>query len=137
MAATLAEGRTVLENAAKEPEIVDLAECLVAMGARIEGAGSDRIVVEGVERLGGGEHAVVADRIEAGTFLVAAAMTGGAITATHARPDTMGVVLDKLREAGAALECGEDRIQLEMRGRPRQVNKLGRASCRERVCPYG
>jgi len=122
MAATLAEGRTVLENAAKEPEIVDLAECLVAMGARIEGAGSDRIVVEGVERLGGGEHAVVADRIEAGTFLVAAAMTGGAITATHARPDTMGVVLDKLREAGAALECGEDRIQLEMRGRPRAVN---------------
>jgi len=122
MAATLAEGRTVLENAAKEPEIVDLAECLVAMGARIEGAGSDRIVVEGVERLGGGEHAVVADRIEAGTFLVAAAMTGGAITATHARPDTMDVVLDKLREAGAALECGEDRIQLEMRGRPRAVN---------------
>ncbi|TAK40172.1 MAG: UDP-N-acetylglucosamine 1-carboxyvinyltransferase [Lysobacteraceae bacterium] len=122
MAAILAEGRTVLENAAKEPEIVDLAECLVAMGARIEGAGSDRIVVEGVERLGGGEHAVVADRIEAGTFLVAAAMTGGAITATHARPDTMGVVLDKLREAGAALECGEDRIQLEMRGRPRAVN---------------
>src|SRR5690606_7862450 len=77
MAATLAEGRTVLENAAREPEIVDLAECLVAMGAKIEGAGSDRIVVEGVERLGGAEHRVVADRIEAGTFLVAAAMTGG------------------------------------------------------------
>ena len=122
MAATLAEGRTVLENAAREPEIVDLAECLVAMGARIEGAGSDRIVVEGVERLDGGEHAVVADRIEAGTFLVAAAMTGGAVTATHARPDTMSVVLDKLRDAGAALECDGDRIHLEMRGRPCAVD---------------
>src|SRR5690606_20938758 len=122
MAATLAEGRTVLENAAKEPEIVDLAECLAMMGARIEGAGSDRIVVDGVERLDGGEHAVVADRIEAGTFLVAAAMTGGAITATHARPDTMGAVLDKLREAGAELECDGDRIRLEMRQRPRAVD---------------
>jgi UDP-N-acetylglucosamine 1-carboxyvinyltransferase len=122
MAATLAEGRTVLENAAREPEIVDLAECLVAMGARIEGAGSDRIVVEGVERLDGGEHTVVADRIEAGTFLVAAAMTGGSVTATHARPDTMGVVLDKLRDAGAALDCDGDRIHLEMQGRPRAVD---------------
>ena len=122
MAATLAEGRTVLENAAKEPEIVDLAECLVMMGAKIEGAGSDRIVVEGVERLSGGEHPVVADRIEAGTFLVAAAMTGGTITATHARPDTMGVILDKLRDAGAILECEDDRIHLAMRGRPRAVN---------------
>ena len=122
MAATLAEGRTVLENAAKEPEIVDLAECLVMMGAKIQGAGSDRIVVEGVERLSGGEHSVVADRIEAGTFLVAAAMTGGAVTATHARPETMGVILDKLREAGARLECEDDRIHLEMRGRPHAVN---------------
>ena len=122
MAATLAEGRTVLENAAREPEIVDLAECLVAMGAKIEGAGSDRIVVEGVERLGGAEHRVVADRIEAGTFLVAAAMTGGAVTATHARPDTMGGVLDKLRDAGAMLDCDGDRIHLEMRGRPRAVD---------------
>ena len=123
MAATLAEGRTVLENAAKEPEIVDLAECLVMMGAKIEGAGSDRIVVEGVERLRGGEHSVVADRIEAGTFLVAAAMTGGAITATHARPDTMVAVLDKLREAGAAIDCDGDRIRLDMDGRrPRAVN---------------
>ena len=122
MAATLAEGRTVLENAAKEPEIVDLAECLAMMGARIEGAGSDRIVVEGVERLDGGEHTVVADRIEAGTFLVAAAMTGGAITATHARPDTMGAVLDKLREAGAELECDGDCIRLEMRQRPHAVD---------------
>ena len=123
MAATLAEGRTVLDNAAKEPEIVDLAECLVMMGAKIEGAGSDRIVVEGVERLNGGEHSVVADRIEAGTFLVAAAMTGGAITATHARPDTMDAVLDKLREAGAELECDGDRISLDMHGRrPRAIN---------------
>ena len=123
MAACLAEGRTVLDNAAKEPEIVDLAECLVMMGAKIEGAGSDRIVVEGVERLNGGEHSVVADRIEAGTFLVAAAMTGGAITATHARPDTMGAVLDKLREAGAAIDCDGDRIQLDMAGRrPRAVD---------------
>ncbi|MDG6348187.1 UDP-N-acetylglucosamine 1-carboxyvinyltransferase [Luteimonas sp. 8-5] len=123
MAATLAEGRTVLENAAMEPEIVDLAQCLVAMGARIEGAGSGRIVVEGVERLHGGEHAVVADRIECGTFLVAAAMTGGAITATHSRPDTMDAVLDKLREAGAELDCDGDRISLDMHGRrPRAVN---------------
>jgi len=122
MAATLAEGRTVIENAAREPEIVDLAECLMAMGARIEGAGSDRIIVEGVERLQGGEHEVVADRIEAGTFLVAAAMTGGAVTATHARPDTMGAVLDKLRDAGASLDCDGDRIHLEMRGRPRAVD---------------
>jgi UDP-N-acetylglucosamine 1-carboxyvinyltransferase len=122
MAATLAEGRTVIENAAREPEIVDLAECLMAMGARIEGAGGDRIVVEGVERLDGGEHTVVADRIEAGTFLVAAAMTGGAITATHARPDTMDAVLDKLRDAGADLDCDGDRIHIEMRGRPRAVD---------------
>ena len=123
MAATLAEGRTVLENAAMEPEIVDLAECLVAMGARIEGAGSGRIVVEGVERLHGGEHGVVADRIEAGTFLVAAAMTGGRVTLTHARPDTMDAVLDKLRDAGAELECDGDRITVDMHGRrPRAVD---------------
>jgi UDP-N-acetylglucosamine 1-carboxyvinyltransferase len=117
MAATLAEGRTVLENAAMEPEIVDLAECLAEMGARIEGAGTGRIVVEGVERLHGGEHRVVADRIEAGTFLVAAAMTGGRVTLTHARPDTMDSVLDKLRDAGAALECDGDRVTLDMEGR--------------------
>ena len=123
MAATLAEGRTVLDNAAMEPEIVDLAECLVAMGARIEGAGTGRIVVEGVERLRGGEHSVVADRIEAGTFLVAAAMTGGRVTLTHARPDTMDAVLDKLRDAGAELECDGDRITLDMHGRrPRAVD---------------
>jgi len=123
MAATLAEGTTVLENAAMEPEIADLAECLRAMGARIEGAGTPRIVVEGVDRLHGGTHAVVADRIEAGTFLVAAAMTGGSIVATHARPDTMDAVLEKLREAGAEIAVDGDRIALDMHGRrPRAVN---------------
>ncbi len=128
MAAALAEGTTVLENAAMEPEIVDLADCLNAMGARISGQGSARIVVEGVERLHGCEHAVVADRIECGTFLVAAAMTGGRVTATHARADTMDAVLDKLREAGAdiAIETTSDagdRITLDMHGkRPRAVN---------------
>ena len=123
MAAALAEGTTVLENAAMEPEIVDLAECLVAMGARIEGAGTHKITIEGVEKLSGCEHAVVADRIETGTFLVAAAMTGGRITATHARPDTLDAVLDKLREAGAAIDIDGDRITLDMHGkRPRAVN---------------
>jgi len=123
MAATLAEGRSVIENAAMEPEIVDLAECLIAMGARITGAGTGRIEVEGVERLHACEHSVVADRIEAGTFLVAAAMTGGRVTITHARPDTMDAVLDKLRDAGAQLDCDGDRITLDMRGRrPKSVD---------------
>ncbi|MFT4180152.1 MAG: UDP-N-acetylglucosamine 1-carboxyvinyltransferase [Thermomonas sp.] len=123
MAAALAEGTTVLENAAMEPEIVDLAECLIAMGARIEGAGTPRITIEGVEKLSGCAHAVVADRIECGTFLVAAAMTGGRITATHARPDTMDAVLDKLREAGAEIGIEGDRITLDMQGkRPHAVN---------------
>lgn len=123
MAATLAQGTSVLENAAMEPEIVDLAECLKALGAKIEGAGSNRIVVEGVERLHGGAHHVVPDRIETGTFLVAAAMTGGRITARRARPDTMDAVLDKLKEAGAELDCDGDCITLDMHGRrPRAVN---------------
>ncbi|HPW12245.1 MAG TPA: UDP-N-acetylglucosamine 1-carboxyvinyltransferase [Thermomonas sp.] len=123
MAAALAEGTTVLENAAMEPEIVDLADCLVAMGARIEGAGTSRIVIEGVDALQGCEHAVIADRIETGTFLVAAAMTGGRVTATHARPDTLDAVLDKLREAGADIGIDGDRITLDMQGkRPRAVN---------------
>ncbi len=123
MAAALADGTSVLENAAMEPEIVDLAECLVAMGARIEGAGTSRITIEGVERLHGCEHAVVADRIETGTFLVAAAMTGGSIVATHARPDTLDAVLEKLREAGASISVDGDRIALDMQGqRPRSVN---------------
>ena len=123
MAAALAEGTTVLENAAMEPEIVDLAACLVAMGAKIEGAGTSRIVIEGVQALHGCEHAVIADRIETGTFLVAAAMTGGRVTATHARPDTLDAVLDKLREAGAEIFIDGDRITLDMHGkRPRAVN---------------
>lgn len=123
MAAALADGTTVLENAAMEPEIVDLAQCLVALGARIEGAGTARITIEGVERLQGGQHSVVADRIEAGTFLVAAAMTGGRIVARAARPDTMDAVLDKLREAGAHIECEGDTITLDMHGkRPRAVD---------------
>ena len=123
MAATLAEGTTVLENAAMEPEIVDLAECLRAMGAQIEGEATGRITIHGVERLHGGSHSVVADRIETGTFLVAAAMTGGRITAHHARPDTMDAVLDKLVEAGASIECVGDRITLDMQGRrPRAVD---------------
>mgnify|MGYP001016450846 FL=1 len=123
MAAALAEGTTVLENAAMEPEIVDLAECLVAMGAKIEGAGTHKITIEGVEKLHGCDHAVVADRIETGTFLVAAAMTGGRVTATHARPDTLDAVLDKLREAGAEITADGDRIALDMHGkRPRAVN---------------
>jgi len=113
----------VLENAAMEPEIIDLAVCLRAMGAQIEGEGTGRIVVEGVERLHGASHSVVPDRIETGTFLVAAAMTGGRITATHARPETLDAVLDKLREAGAVIDCTSDSITLDMGGRrPHAVN---------------
>ena len=101
MAAALAEGTSVLENAAMEPEIVDLADCLNALGANIEHAGSGRIVVHGVERLHGGNHHVLPDRIETGTFLVAAAMTGGRVTVRCARPDTLDAVIDKLKQAGA------------------------------------
>ena len=123
MAACLAQGTSVLENAAMEPEIVDLADCLVAMGADIEGAGSGRIIVRGVERLHGGSHSVLPDRIETGTFLIAAAMTGGRVTTRRSRPDTLDAVLDKLREAGAELDCVDDRITLDMRGRrPKAVN---------------
>ena len=123
MAAALAEGTSVLENAAMEPEIVDLAECLQAMGARIEGAGSGRIVVHGVERLHGAAHAVVPDRIETGTFLVAAAMTGGRVTTRNSRPDTLDAVLAKLRQAGADIAVDGDRISLDMHGRrPRAVD---------------
>ncbi|MGB6242965.1 MAG: UDP-N-acetylglucosamine 1-carboxyvinyltransferase [Castellaniella sp.] len=119
MAATLAEGRTVLENAACEPEVVDLARLLIAMGAHIEGHGTDRIVIEGVERLHGAHHRVVPDRIEAGTFLCAVAATGGDITLRRAAPDTLGAVLDKLRDAGLDITTGPDWIRARMTGRPR------------------
>ncbi len=122
MAATLADGETVIENAAREPEIVDLAAALVAMGARIEGAGTDRVIVRGVEQLHGATHRVMADRIEAGTFLCAVAATGGEVTLTRARPATMDATLDKLREAGASIEVSGDRIRLSMSRRPRAVN---------------
>ncbi|HRO62793.1 UDP-N-acetylglucosamine 1-carboxyvinyltransferase [Thermomonas sp.] len=123
MAAALAEGRTILENAAMEPEISDLADCLNAMGAKITGAGTPRIVVEGVERLSGCTHRVIADRIETGTFLVAAAMTGGRVTTTGARPHTLDAVLGKLREAGAEITVEKDHITLDMHGqRAKSVN---------------
>ncbi|MDY0309281.1 MAG: UDP-N-acetylglucosamine 1-carboxyvinyltransferase [Castellaniella sp.] len=119
MAATLAEGRTVLENAACEPEIIDLANVLIAMGAHIEGHGTDRIVIEGVERLHGASHRIVPDRIEAGTFLCAVAATGGDITLRQVDPDTLGAVLDKLRDAGLDITTGPDWIRARMTGRPR------------------
>ncbi len=122
MAAVLADGITVLENAAREPEVVDLAQCLIAMGAKIEGAGTDKIVIEGVDQLHGARYSVMPDRIESGTFLVAAASTGGHITLTGARADTLDNVLEKLREAGAVIDVVEDRISLVMTTRPRAVN---------------
>lgn len=122
MAATLADGVTILENAAREPEIVDLANCLIAMGAKIIGAGSDTITIEGVKTLHGAHHRVMPDRIESGTFLVAAAATGGRITLTEARADIMENVLDKLREAGARIEVDGSRITLEMTRRPTAVS---------------
>ena len=122
MAATLAEGETVIENAAREPEVVDLAQALTAMGARIRGAGTDRVVVEGVASLHGASHRVMPDRIEAGTFLCAAAATGGNITLTGAQPAGMDATLEKLREAGATIDCGPDWIRLTMNGRPRALN---------------
>ncbi|WP_207061305.1 UDP-N-acetylglucosamine 1-carboxyvinyltransferase [Motiliproteus sp. SC1-56] len=123
MAATLAEGTTVIENAAREPEVVDLAECLIAMGAQIEGHGSDTIRVRGVEKLHGCRFSVLADRIEAGTYLVAAAATGGRVKLKSARPDILEAVLLKLEEAGARIDTGDDWIELDMEGRrPRAVN---------------
>jgi len=114
MAATLAEGVTTLENAAKEPEIVDLAEFLVKRGARIRGAGTDEIVIEGVRELHGGDHDVIPDRIEAGTYLAAAAVTQGDVIATHCRPGHLEAVLMKLREAGANVQEGNDHVRLTM-----------------------
>lgn len=122
MAATLAEGETVLENAAREPEVTDLAELLVKMGAKIEGIGTDRLVVQGVDRLHGAEHKVVADRIEAGTFLCAAAATLGDIVLRGIPPMILDAVLIKLREAGATVETGDDWIRLAMSQRAQAVS---------------
>jgi len=122
MAATLADGITVLENAAREPEVVDLAHCLIAMGAKIEGAGSDTITITGVDRLHGASHRIMPDRIESGTFLVAAAAAGGNITLTDARADILDNVLEKLQEAGASIQVSGGTISLQMDQRPRAVN---------------
>jgi UDP-N-acetylglucosamine 1-carboxyvinyltransferase len=122
MAAALADGVTTLENAAREPEVVDLAHCLIAMGAKISGAGSDTITIQGVSSLHGAHHRVMPDRIESGTFLVAAAATGGKITLSEARADILENVLDKLREAGARIEVSGNHITLEMLRRPTPVN---------------
>ncbi|MCH7897945.1 MAG: UDP-N-acetylglucosamine 1-carboxyvinyltransferase, partial [Proteobacteria bacterium] len=117
MAAVLADGETVLENSAREPEVTDLANFLIELGAKIDGAGSSTIVVQGVEKLGGGDYTVLPDRIEAGTYLVAAAMTGGRIRVVDVAPDTLEAVLIKLREAGATITTGEGWIELDMKGR--------------------
>ena len=117
MAAVLADGETVLENAAREPEVTDLANFLIELGAKIDGAGTSTIVVQGVDELGGGDYSVLPDRIEAGTYLVAAAMTGGKIRVVDAAPETLEAVLIKLREAGAVITTGDDWIELDMQGR--------------------
>src|SRR5579862_954976 len=116
MAATLADGVTTLDNAAREPEIADLAACLVAMGARIDGAGTDRIVVEGVQRLSGARHAIMPDRIETGTFLTAAAATHGDVVVADANPDSLAAVVDKLREAGALIDANGSTIRVRGNG---------------------
>lgn len=116
-AATLAAGKTVLENAAREPEIVDTAMFLNAIGAKVSGAGTDTITIDGVERLAGGRHSVVPDRIETGTFLVAAAVSKGKVLCRHTRPSLLEAVLAKLEEAGAMVETGEDWVSLDMTGR--------------------
>ncbi len=123
MAATLAEGTSVIDNAAREPEVVDLAKFLIAMGAKIEGAGTDTITIEGVEKLQGTRYRVLPDRIETGTYLVAAAITGGKIKVKDTDPTLLDAVLVKLKEAGAEIEVGEDWISLDMKGkRPKAVN---------------
>ena len=123
MAATLADGETVIENAAREPEVVDLANCLISMGAQIEGAGTDKITIQGVEKLHGTVYDVLPDRIETGTYLVAAAISCGKIKVKDTRPDILDAVLAKLREAGAEIEVGDDWISLDMHGsRPKAVD---------------
>ncbi len=122
MAATLADGVTLLENAAREPEVVDLAHCLRAMGAKISGDGTDTITITGADKLHGASHRIMPDRIESGTFLVAAAASGGSITLTDTRADILDTVLEKLTEAGAQIRVEGDRIHLQMNGRPKSVN---------------
>ena len=123
MAAALADGTTIIENAAREPEVVDLANFINAMGGKISGAGTDTITIEGVEKLNGTRYRVLPDRIETGTFLVAAAITGGSITVKDTAPKLLDAVIDKLREAGAKVEVGDDWITLDMEGkRPKAVS---------------
>ena len=123
MAATLADGTTIIENAAREPEVTDLANCLNSMGAQVEGAGTDTITIQGVERLHGTHYNVLPDRIETGTFLVAAAVTGGKVKLKDTDPTILDSVLAKLQEAGATIETGEDWISLDMHGkRPKAVD---------------
>ncbi|MCG6969861.1 MAG: UDP-N-acetylglucosamine 1-carboxyvinyltransferase [Gammaproteobacteria bacterium] len=123
MAATLAKGTTVIENAAREPEVVDLANCLNKMGAKVSGAGTDTVIIEGVDELTGTRYSVLPDRIETGTFLVAAAISAGRVKVKDTRPDMLDAVLIKLKEAGAHIEVGEDWISLDMKGqRPKGVS---------------
>jgi len=123
MAAALADGTTIIENAAREPEVVDLANFIIAMGGKISGAGTDTITIEGVEKLHGTRYRVLPDRIETGTFLVAAAITGGSIKVKDTEPHLLDAVIEKLREAGAKIEIGDDWISLDMEGRrPKSVN---------------
>ncbi|MBU6210672.1 MAG: UDP-N-acetylglucosamine 1-carboxyvinyltransferase [Gammaproteobacteria bacterium] len=129
MAATLAEGQTVLENAAREPEVVDLAEFLMSMGAQIRGAGTDKIIIDGVPRLHGATYRVQPDRIETGTYLVAGAITGGRVRTLNTRPDHLDAVLAKLQEAGADIVTGVDWIDIDMRGRRPKSTDL-------RTAPY-
>jgi len=123
MAATLAEGETVIENAAREPEVVDLAQCLIAMGANIHGAGTDKVTIQGVERLHGTSYEVLPDRIESGTYLVAGAITSGNVRIKNTRPDHLDAVLVKLEEAGARVGVGDNWVEVDMRGRrPRAID---------------
>ncbi len=123
MAATLAEGTSVLENAAREPEVVDLANFLNSMGAKITGHGTDTITVEGVEKLGATDYSILPDRIETGTYLIGAAVSGGRIKVKDTRPELLDAVLSKLQEAGAKITCGDDWIELDMEGRrPKAVD---------------
>ena len=123
MAATLAKGTTVIENAAQEPEVIDLANCLNGMGAKIEGAGTNKVMIEGVDYLSENSHTIIADRIEAGTYLAAGAVTGGDVTVRDVQPENMVAVMDKLNDAGAQITLGSDWVRLNMQGnRPKCVN---------------